>query len=178
MTPDIPTTPPTGDWSADSAAYRVARVTAHTVPRVMAALAASLREKDDSLHPAQMQVLMMMHAGELSPSQLAKRLQVSLPTISKTVSVMERRGWIERSADEHDRRRVALRLTSEGRETVRAVLTYGIEELARTLSVATDEELDTIEAGMHALQTALSRSHETYGYRHCRREHHEKESTR
>lgn len=178
MTPDVPATQPPGDWSSDSAAYRVARVTAHTVPRVMGALSASLREKDESLHPAQMQVLMMMHAGELSPSQLAERLEVSLPTISKTVSVLERRGWIERSADEHDRRRVALRLTSEGRETVKSVLTYGIEQLARTLSVATDEELDTIETGMHALQAALSRAHETYGYRHCRRNHHPEESTR
>jgi len=178
MTPDAPESPPAGDWSADSVAYRVARVTAHTVPRVMGALSASLREKDDSLHPAQMQVLMMMHAGELSPSQLAERLEVSLPTISKTVSVLERRGWIERSADEHDRRRVVLRLTVEGRETVRSVLTHGIEQLARTLSVATHEELDTIEAGMHALQTVLSRAHETYGYRHCRRGHHHEELTR
>jgi DNA-binding MarR family transcriptional regulator len=178
MTPDEPTTQPTGDWSADSTAYRVARVTAHTVPRVMGALAASLREKDENLHPAQMQVLMMMHAGELSPSQLAERLQVSLPTISKTVSVLERRGWIERSADEHDRRRVALRLTSDGRETVKSVLTHGIEQLARTLSVASDEELDTIEAGMHALQAALSRAHQTFGYRHCRRDDHPEEPTR
>jgi DNA-binding MarR family transcriptional regulator len=178
MTPDTLLPNPPGDWSADSAAYRVARVTAHTVPRVMGALSASLREKDDSLHPAQMQVLMMMHAGGLSPSQLAERLQVSLPTISKTVSVLERRGWIERSADEHDRRRVALRLTCEGRETVMSVLTYGIEQLAQTLSVATVEELDTIEAGMHALQAALSRAHETYGYRHCRRDHHPEEPAR
>lgn len=177
MTPDAPTTQP-GTWSADSAAYRVARVTAHTVPRVMGTLAASLREQDEHLHPAQMKVLMMMHAGELSPSQLAERLQVSLPTISKTVSVLERRGWIERSADEHDRRRVALRLTGDGRETVKSVLTYGIEELARTLSVATDEELDTIEGGMHALQAVLSRAHETYGYRHCRQDHHPEEFTR
>jgi len=144
----------------------------------MGALSASLREKDDSLHPAQMQVLMMMHAGQISPSQLAERLEVSLPTISKTVSVLERRGWIERSADEHDRRRVALRLTGEGRETVRSVLTHGIEQLAQTLSVATDEELDTIEAGMHALHAALSRAYETYGYRHCRRDHHPEEPTR
>lgn len=178
MTPDKPAPHPPGDWSAGSASYRVARVTAHTVPRVMGALSASLREKDENLHPAQMQVLMMMHAGGLSPSQLAERLQVSLPTISKTVSVLEGRGWIERFADESDRRRVELRLTGEGRETVKRVLTYGIEQLARTLSVATEEELDTIEAGMHALQAALSRAHETYGYRHCRRDRHPEEPTR
>jgi len=178
MTPDSPSPTTPDNWSVDSAPYRVARVTAHTVPRVMGALSASLREKDDSLHPAQMQVLMMMHAGPTSPSELAERLEVSLPTISKTVSVLERRGWIERSADERDRRRVALRLTVEGRETVKSVLAHGIEQLARTLSVATDEELDTIEAGMQALQTALSRAHETLGYRHCRRGHHHEEPTR
>jgi DNA-binding MarR family transcriptional regulator len=101
-----------------------------------------------------------------------------LPTSSTPGPVLEGRGWIERSADEHDRRRVALRLTSDGRETVKSVLTYGIEQLAQTLSVATGEELDTIETGMQALQAALSRAHETFGYRHCRRDHHLEESTR
>ncbi|HZL04814.1 MAG TPA: MarR family transcriptional regulator [Coriobacteriia bacterium] len=164
--------------SVSPAALRVARVTAHTVPRIMGALAASMREQSENLHPAQMQVLMMMHAGALSPSELAERLEVSLPTISKTVSVLERRGWIDRSADEQDRRRVVLQLTGEGRATVRGVLAHGIEQLALTLSVATEEELVAIEAGMTDLQTVLSRAHETYGYRHCRTRHHEEESAR
>lgn len=177
MTVDSPK-PGADARSASPAALRVARVAAHTVPRVMGALAASLREKGGNLHPAQMQVLMTMHAGALSPSELAERLEVSLPTISKTVSVLERRGWIERSADERDRRRVVLLLTGEGRETVRGVLTHGIEQLAQTLSVATEEELDAIETGMHELQTVLSRAHEAHGYRHCRTPHHEEGPTR
>jgi DNA-binding MarR family transcriptional regulator len=160
------------DGASATGAHRVARITAHTIPRVMGALAASMREQSENLHPAQARVLMTMHAGPLSPSDLAERMEVSLPTISKTVSVMERRGWIQRAADETDRRRVLLQLTEEGRAAIRGVLTHGIEQLAETFSVATEEELDAIEAGMQVLQAVLSRAHEVHGYRHCRRAPH------
>jgi len=155
--------------ASESKQLGVARAAAGTVPWVMGTLSASMREEGQGLHPSQLRVLMMLQHGSVSPSDIAERMEVSLPTVSSTLGVLERRGWIERTADEADRRRVVLRLTTEGRDFMRAVLDRGIEQLAEVLSSATDEELDDIDRGMTSLQVVLRRAHEEHGYRHCRR---------
>jgi len=162
------TSRPTGVVS-ESKRHSVARATAGTVPWVMGTLAASMREEGHGLHPSQMRLLMAMHHGDVSPSDLAERMEVSLPTVSNTLGVLERRGWIERAADDADRRRVVLRLTAEGRDMMRAVLDRGIEQLADVLSSATAEELNDIDRGMTSLQAVLRRAHPQHGHRHCRR---------
>jgi DNA-binding MarR family transcriptional regulator len=47
-------------------------------------------------------------------SALARHLAVSLPTVSKSVDMLVRRGWLERWVDKHDRRHTMVRLTPEG----------------------------------------------------------------
>jgi len=155
--------------ASESKRHSVARATASTVPWVMGTLAASMREEGRDLHPSQLRVLIAMHHTSVSPSDLAERMEVSLPTVSKTLGVLERRGWIERTPDEADRRRVVLRMTPEGRKMMSAVLDRGIEELAEVLSSASDEELDDIDRGIASLQSVLVRAHAEHGYRHCRR---------
>lgn len=164
MHPDDPgTKPPTSQRES------VARQTARTVPWVMGTLAAGMREQGEGLHPSQLKLLMTMHHAPATPSELAKRMEVSMPTISKTIDVLERRGLIERAADETDRRRVQLTMTQDGRSTLRRVLDSGIEQLSEILSLATPEELDRIEQGMGSLSDVLTRTHSEHSDRHCKR---------
>lgn len=168
MHPDDPgTTPPT------SQRERVARQTARTVPWVMGTLAAGMREQGEGLHPSQLKLLMTMHHAPATPSELARRMEVSMPTISKTLDVLERRGLVERAADEADRRRVHLTMTRSGRATLRRVLDSGIDQLSEILSSATPEELDRIEQGMDSLSDVLTRTHSEHSGHHCRRHEHE-----
>ena len=147
----------------------VARRCARTVPWVMGTLAAGVREQDDGLHPSQFKLLMTMHHTPVSPSELAEHMQVSMPTISKTLGVLERRGLVERSTDETDRRRVQLTMTDEGRATMHRVLDAGIEQLSQILSSASPEELDRIEQGMESLGDVFARAHPDHVGRHLRR---------
>lgn len=147
----------------------VARRCARTVPWVMGTLAAGMREQGGGLHPSQLKLLMTMHHAPASPSELAERMEVSMPTISKTLAVLERRGLVERTADEIDRRRVQLTMTDEGRSTLRRVLDAGIEQLSQVLSSATSDELDRIEQGMESLSDVFARAHPEHKGRHCKR---------
>ncbi|EFM09161.1 transcriptional regulator, MarR family [Paenibacillus curdlanolyticus YK9] len=52
----------------------------------------------------------------LKSSDLARSLNVTLPTVTQTVNVLEARGLIERHRDPSDRRAVLLRLTAAGEQ--------------------------------------------------------------
>jgi DNA-binding MarR family transcriptional regulator len=120
-------------------------------------LAAGFRESGDGIHPSQLRLLMMMHGGAVSPSDLADQMEVSLPTISKSLDGLERRGWIERAPDPTDRRRVLLVMTETGRAQMRTSFDAGIAQLEIALSSASDEELDSIDAGLASLQAVFAR---------------------
>lgn len=51
-------------------------------------------------------------------SELARHRGVSLPTISKSVEMLVRHGWVERELDHTDRRQTLVRLTARGRRTL------------------------------------------------------------
>ncbi len=163
--------------SSESQVERVARRTARTVPWIMGTLAAGMREQGEGLHPSQLKLLMSMHHAPVSPTELAERMEVSMPTISKTLDVLERRGLVERAADEADRRRVVLTMTQDGRSTLSRVLSRGIEQLSESLSSATPEELERIEQGMKSLSDVFTRAHPEHKGRHCKRPAQEGDAT-
>src|SRR5262245_22967451 len=82
----------------------------------MRTLAAGMRRSSPQLQPGQMSALFRLSCGPSTVSELARYLGVSLPTGSKSISVMEKRGWIERGVDEQCRRQTIVRLTPEGRK--------------------------------------------------------------
>lgn len=150
---------------------RVARATARTIPHIMGTISAGYRDSGGCIHPSQLRTLMMMHRGAVSPSELADQMEVSLPTISKSLAGLERHGWIERTVDATDRRRVLLGMTEEGRRQMRTSFEAGISQLEVALSPATEQELARIESGLQTLHDVLSRSmpeHQHKG-RQCRR---------
>lgn len=61
--------------------------------------------------------------GPHTLTELAERENVTAPSMNRTVNCLERSGWLSRTADEHDRRKVNLALTDAGlavvEETVR-----------------------------------------------------------
>lgn len=68
------------------------------------------------LHAAQEFVLFLLWEEDgLSQSQLAARLKLELPTITRSVQRMEQKGLVRRRDDEHDTRISRVYLTEEGR---------------------------------------------------------------
>ena len=77
---------------------------------------ADLRRSGRPIEPTQWVTLRVIAAGSWMMSEQARHKAVSLPTMSKSVDMLARRGWVERSVGEADRRQTLVQLTAEGRQ--------------------------------------------------------------
>jgi DNA-binding MarR family transcriptional regulator len=71
--------------------------------------------------------------GELSVSDLAHKLELSLSATSLMVGELSRAGLLERAEDENDRRRTIVRVAEQYREGVDAWLQARLDPIRRTL---------------------------------------------
>lgn len=55
------------------------------------------------------------------PSELSREMQVSSARIAATLNSLEKKGWITRTIDPQDRRRVLISLTESGKERAKAL---------------------------------------------------------
>ncbi len=86
---------------------------ARAVSRLAKVIEVSLAEADLTL--PQYRALAFLHEhGDQAPSVLAGQLAVTRPTITALVDGLVARGWVERTPDPTDRRRVGHRLTPSG----------------------------------------------------------------
>jgi DNA-binding MarR family transcriptional regulator len=78
-------------------------------------------------------------------SELARHKGVGLPTISKSVDMLVRRGWAERWVDKSDRRQTLVRLTASGRRVLdkcRRALEEFLDARLASLTAAERNEID------------------------------------
>lgn len=84
------------------------------------ALAARLLEH--GFYAGQDQIMLALnHEDGQTPGQLAIRLGVRPPTITKTINRLQVQGFLEKRASESDARQAHVFLTESGRETIRAI---------------------------------------------------------
>ena len=132
-----------------------ARELLHVVMLVMRTAAAEMRRSPDSLAPAQMGTLMKVSVGPCTMSALARHLSVSLPTVSKSVDMLVRRGWLERWVDKHDRRQTMVRLTTEGRRVLASIKKRTETHVRHSLSGLTAAEREQLIDVTRALTRVL-----------------------
>jgi long-chain acyl-CoA synthetase len=107
---------------------------ARAAARLAKQLEVALAEVNLSL--PQYRALAFLSTGGLAPSALAGQLAVSKPTITALVDGLVARGFVARTPDEHDRRRVEHRLTAAGSRELDAAdraVTARLDQLARHL---------------------------------------------
>jgi long-chain acyl-CoA synthetase len=93
------------------------------------------------LSPAQYRMLVQIARGTDASSSLAQKLAVSAPSVTSVVEGLVQRGAVERAHSAEDRRRIALALTSEGRQLLDAAedaLRVRLQSIANELE---DEDL-------------------------------------
>ncbi len=129
----------------------------HVVMLVMQSVAAEMRNSDRYLEPTQMGSLMRIAMGPCTMTDLARHKAVSLSTISKSVDMLVRRGWVERWVDKHDRRQTLVRLTQAGRRALAGIERRAERHVADRLAPLT-------AADRRRLTTALTRLTEILGH--------------
>ncbi len=66
-------------------------------------------------------MLALSHDDGQTPGQLATRLGVRPPTITKTINRLQAQGFLDKKASNHDARQAHIFLTDPGRETIKAI---------------------------------------------------------
>jgi DNA-binding MarR family transcriptional regulator len=129
-------------------ARTVAREVLNAAMLLMRGVAAELRQTATKpLAPGQMSTLMKIADGPCTMSQLARHQAVSLPTVSRSVDMLVRRGFVERWIDKADRRQTLVRLTSDGREALASVRRRAEAHIESKLETLTaDERLQMVAA--------------------------------
>ena len=94
--------------------------------------------------------------GELSPSQLAERLQVEPPTLVGILDRMERDGWVERRPAPDDRRKKLVRPTPRVQPVWAQITTCGRRVRAQATRGLSAQEVEQLRAALTCIQKNLA----------------------
>ncbi len=82
----------------------------------------------------------LLHKGPLTVNDIGKRVLLTSGSITTAVQRVESRGWVTRTPDPSDRRKVTISLTPAGRERIETAFAAHAERLDDLFSPLTDEE--------------------------------------
>lgn len=102
--------------------------------------------------PHQFAVLSRVGCGPATVGELAEWERVSAPTMSRTVAGLLDAGWIERSGDPDDGRRVIITITDAGRSLLARTRRARDEWMTVRLDTLTPEEIERLEAALPLLE--------------------------
>ena len=129
-----------------------------TVLLGMRVLKASMRDgRPRDLSVPQFRVLAFVrnHRGA-SLSDAAEYIGLTLPSMSKAVDGLVKRGLLERNPSAEDRRRVTLALTAAGGQVFQAATDATRSRIARMLTDLSPEERSEIAKAAYTLQSLLA----------------------
>ena len=135
----------------------VAELFLRVVPQVMRVVAADFRRSGLEIEPIYIHLLGFLSQQDRSLGELADVLSVSAPTMSKTISTLEARRWVQRTRSERDGRIVLVALTPEGQSILRRATDYMVSRIAEVLGPLSDEERERLSSGLEILGDVFSR---------------------
>lgn len=120
-------------------------------------LARRLRqESPPGITQSQMSALSVIAAlGPLTISELAAQENVQSPTISRIVDALETAGWVERVADDADRRVTRVRTTAMAEREIARIRAERNAFLARQMSRLHPSERDALTVALPAMERLL-----------------------
>lgn len=102
--------------------------------------------------PHQFAALSRIGCGPATVGELADWERVSAPTMSRTLSGLVDAGWVSRSGDPDDGRRVILTITGAGRELLAETRKARDEWMTVRLELLSPEEIERLETALPLLE--------------------------
>ena len=125
--------------------------------RLMAVHAAEFTTLDITM--AQAKLLYVVTAvGELSMSEIAQRLGVTVSTASGAVDRLVELGLLARSDDPNNRRQVRVSVTALGMQTLEQLRELSTRQLRMLFAEVSDDDLEVITRAIHIMADAVSAS--------------------
>jgi DNA-binding MarR family transcriptional regulator len=117
---------------------------------------AAMRNSQRYVEPTQMASLMRIARGPCTMTDLAQHKAVSLSTISKSVDMLVKRGWVERQHDARDRRKALVVLTAAGRRALSGIKKQALRHVTEKLSPLTAAERRELMPLLSRLEAILA----------------------
>jgi DNA-binding MarR family transcriptional regulator len=123
--------------------------------RLMSLHAAEFTTLDITMAQAKL-LYVLVAAGELTMSETARRLGVTVSTASGAVEHLVGLGLVHRSDDPSNRRQVLVSVTGAGAETLEQMREMSTAHLRMLFELVTDEDLAVVERATNILADAAS----------------------
>ncbi len=127
----------------------------HIIPQIMRILTVELRRSGHLMTPGNFQLMFMLQEGPANLSELAEFQSVSLPTMSRSVSRLEKIGWIRRLSDPNDRRVTLIELTDDGQKRLDEMNVLAKETLGQLMQATTMADRETLAAGLNVMRKSF-----------------------
>ena len=109
------------------------------------------------VHEGQQYVLRCLWRDDgLSPGEIARRLGIATPTVTRAATRMEATGLLRREPHPSDRRLVRLRLTDRGRELEKVIDEQTNQLTERALATLSAAERESLVRALHEIRRNLS----------------------
>jgi len=109
------------------------------------------------VHEGQQYVLRCLWREDgLSPGEIARRLGLATPTVTRAATRMEATGLLRREPHPSDRRLVRLRLTDRGRELEKVIDEQTNQLTERALATLSAAERESLVRALHEIRRNLS----------------------
>ena len=120
-------------------------------------LAAKLRKNDVPLTPEQFILIdLLWNQGEMTQQQLADQLQKDKNSVTKLVDAIEKKGFVIRKQNPHDRRANTLVLTEKANELKPGAKQKGISILDQILEGISEDELRSFLSTLRKLNANMN----------------------
>lgn len=124
-------------------------------------IAAKLRQVDVPLTPEQFMLIdLLWNQGEMSQQQLADQMQKDKNSVTKLVDAIERKGFVVRQQNVHDRRSNTIVLTEKANLLKPGAKQKGISILDQMLEGISEEELKGFLDTLRKLNNNMTLSEE------------------
>lgn len=134
-----------------------------TMPDLMRGIAETARRRrpgpEGLANMAQLHLLATLQRSPRSLRELAAIHHVTPSSMSRSVSLLVRKGWVVRAEDAADRRQVILRLTDEGRAAQAAMVQLIEDAVTEVLGRLGEAERARLYAGLDVLRSLTGGDH-------------------
>ncbi|MGB7340422.1 MAG: MarR family transcriptional regulator [Phototrophicaceae bacterium] len=142
--------------SDKSVSRDVARKAKRIFPLMGRMMEAQMRVPTIPVPPVHFHVLNRIDYQPHTLTELADVMSVSAASLSRTITVLEERGWVLRQRSEEDRRVVKINITDEGHQILAEIETRTEDFLADTLAHLSASDLAKLMDGLDILIGAFS----------------------
>jgi len=112
----------------------------------------------DTMSDGQFAVLAALSVhGQHTLGELADRERVSAPSMNRTVNCLEESGYLTRTADADDRRKVNIALTDSGRAVVEETVRRRDSWLEHALAELSDDQRELLRAASELMREVAAR---------------------